>query len=217
MTAWMEGDVVANGINLHYYRTGGAKPPLVLSHGITDNGLCWTRATQVLEQVYDVIMVDARGHGHSDGPDSGYSSSTHAADLAGAIQALDLSQPRLMGHSMGAATTATLATTYPALVGRIVLEDPPWRLTTGEEDEAAREQRRQGMQEWRDRIIEQQTKRAEEITLLGREMNPGWDEVEFGPWAAAKKQVKPQVFDYGAGPQAPCRNLYPKSSVLRYW
>jgi pimeloyl-ACP methyl ester carboxylesterase len=34
-------DVNANGTNIHHYRTGGAKPPLVLLHGITDSGLCW--------------------------------------------------------------------------------------------------------------------------------------------------------------------------------
>ena len=35
-------DVVANGVKLNYYRTGGSKPLLVLVHGITDDGLCWT-------------------------------------------------------------------------------------------------------------------------------------------------------------------------------
>ncbi len=30
---WREGDVLANGIRHHYYRTGGDKPPLLLPHG----------------------------------------------------------------------------------------------------------------------------------------------------------------------------------------
>ena len=59
------GDVVANGIKIHYYRTGGDKPPVVLSHGATDDGLCWTRVTLALEAEYDVIMPDARGHGYA--------------------------------------------------------------------------------------------------------------------------------------------------------
>ena len=82
MSKWTSGDVVANGIKIHYNRTGGDKPPVVLAHGFTDNGLCWTRAAQVLEQDYDVIMYDARGHGFSDAPESGYSTEDHAADLA---------------------------------------------------------------------------------------------------------------------------------------
>ena len=43
MNEWQDDYVTANGIRLHYWRTGGDKPPLVLSHGITDSGLCWNR------------------------------------------------------------------------------------------------------------------------------------------------------------------------------
>jgi len=35
---WQEGDVTTNGVRLHYYRTGGGKPPIMLSHGITTTG-----------------------------------------------------------------------------------------------------------------------------------------------------------------------------------
>lgn len=41
-----------------------------------------------------VIMVDARGHGLSDKPDTNYDTKTHAADLAGLIRALDLQKPK---------------------------------------------------------------------------------------------------------------------------
>jgi N-formylmaleamate deformylase len=127
MTTWCEGDVVANGINVHYYRTGGDRPALVLAHGITDNGPCWTRLARALKNEYDLIMVDARGHGRSDAPASGYTNADHAADVAGMIQALNLDKPALVGHSMGAAISATLAAQYPGLTRGLVLEDPPWR------------------------------------------------------------------------------------------
>jgi N-formylmaleamate deformylase len=65
MAHWQSGDVTANGIRLHYTRTGGDKPPLVLAHGVTDDGLCWTPVAAALAPDYDVIMVDARGHGRS--------------------------------------------------------------------------------------------------------------------------------------------------------
>lgn len=52
LTSWNEGDVIVNGVKLHYYRANEQvrrdKPPLVLSHGITDNGLCWIRAATSL-------------------------------------------------------------------------------------------------------------------------------------------------------------------------
>ena len=41
MDKWTTGYFVSHGTKLHYYRTGGPKPPLVLLHGITDDGLCW--------------------------------------------------------------------------------------------------------------------------------------------------------------------------------
>ena len=127
MNAWQDDSVTANGIRLHYWRTGGDKPPLVLSHGITDNGLCWVKTAKALESDYDLIMADARGHGLSDRPDRGYMPSDHAADLAALIEALALDHPWLMGHSMGAMTTALMAYERPDLVSRVVLEDPPFR------------------------------------------------------------------------------------------
>ncbi len=43
MSAWSSADVIANGIRLHYARTGGSKPPIVMAHGFAANGLSWTR------------------------------------------------------------------------------------------------------------------------------------------------------------------------------
>jgi len=81
MSAWQSGEVEANGIRLHYTRTGGAKPPVVLAHGFSDDGLCWTPVAEALAPEYDVIMVDARGHGRSSAPEQGYSATIQAADL----------------------------------------------------------------------------------------------------------------------------------------
>ena len=122
---WSEGDVTANGIRHHYYRTGGEKPPLVLLHGFQESGLAWLRAARVLERDYDAIMLDARGHGRSDGVATGYSPELLAEDAAGAIRALSLDRPILLGHSMGA-TTAALVAASPDLVRAVILEDPAW-------------------------------------------------------------------------------------------
>ena len=125
MSDWQSDFIHANGIRIHYTRTGGAKPPLVLAHGFSDDGLCWTSVAQDLAADFDVIMVDARGHGLSDAPEQGYSPLEQADDLAGVITGLKLSRPIVLGHSMGAMCTLTLAGRYPDLPGAIVLEDPP--------------------------------------------------------------------------------------------
>ncbi len=124
---WTEGSILANGIHQHYYRTGGDKPALVLLHGIQESGLCWLRVAKALADDYDVIMLDARGHGRSDGVASGFSPEQLIEDAAGAIRALGLARPALLGHSMGAATAAQVAAAYPDLARAILLEDPPWR------------------------------------------------------------------------------------------
>ena len=172
MTDWPSGDVVANGIVVHYYRTGGDKPPLVLNHGFTDNGLCWTRLALALEGDYDTIMPDARGHGLSDAPEEGYDDENRAADLAGLIQALNLDRPAVMGHSMGAATTAMAAARYPELMSCILLEDPPWF-----DEQVARTRPRGDF----DAIIALGARPREEIEAVGRERSPTWHELEIGP------------------------------------
>lgn len=185
MAEWQSDDVVANGIRVHYYRTGGSGPPLVLNHGATDNGLCWIRLASALEGDYDVIMPDARGHGRSEAPENGYSSGDRAADLASLIQALGLERPVIGGHSMGAQTCLRCAAAYPELVRSAILEDPPiWADGPPPMDEGRRTRMRQDADERR-------SMSREALMARGREQNPAWDEVELEPWADAKRQVSP--------------------------
>ena len=124
MTKWTTGTCQANGIDIHYFRTGGDKPPVVLLHGLTMNGACWTSLAQALEEDYDVIMPDARGHGNSSAPDQGYSYNTLAADVLSLVEVLRLTNPMLLGHSMGGMTAAIAATQNPKLMRRLILADP---------------------------------------------------------------------------------------------
>jgi N-formylmaleamate deformylase len=119
---WSEDDVFANGIRHHYYRTGGEKPALLLLHGFNEYGLTWLRVAKELEQDYDIIMVDARGHGRSDGIASGFSSNLLVEDAAGVISALKLDRPRIIGLSQGGSTVLRLAATYPELVHSFIFE-----------------------------------------------------------------------------------------------
>jgi N-formylmaleamate deformylase len=119
---WSEGTVVANGIRHYCYRTGGDKPPLVLLHGFLEGALSWLRTARALEQDYDVIMVDARGHGRSDRITTGFSQDLLTADAAGVIRALKLRQPRLLGFSQGGTTGIHLADAHPDLVHSLIVE-----------------------------------------------------------------------------------------------
>ncbi len=124
MTGWNNSICETNGINIHYARTGEGKPTLVLLHGLAANGACWTGLAHFLEKEYDIILPDARGHGESSVPDSGYRYEDHANDVIGLINSLRLPPPVLLGHSMGGMTAAVVASRSPKLLRGLILADP---------------------------------------------------------------------------------------------
>ena len=69
---WRTGHVETNGIRLQYTRSGCEKPSVVLAHGVTDAGPCWTAVAEALTPEYDTIKVDTRGHGYPDALERGY-------------------------------------------------------------------------------------------------------------------------------------------------
>ncbi len=124
MSVWTTAICETNGIYIHYTKTGRNRLPLILLHGLTANGTCWTALARDLEKEYDVIMPDARGHGKSSVPDGRYRYEDHANDVVGLIKALRLPSPILVGHSMGGMTATVVAGRNPKLLGGLILEDP---------------------------------------------------------------------------------------------
>jgi pimeloyl-ACP methyl ester carboxylesterase len=122
---WSTDAVHANGVELQYYRTGDG-PPLIMAHGFYENGRCWEPLASELADDYEVVTFDARGHGSSEAPETGYGIDDRVADLVGLIEALGLEtqNPILLGHSMGGSTAAWTAATYPAVPKAVVLEEP---------------------------------------------------------------------------------------------
>jgi pimeloyl-ACP methyl ester carboxylesterase len=125
MKKWSDGYITGNGNKLHFYRTGGEKPPVVINHGAGDDGLCWTRVAKVLEKDYDVILPDARGHGKSTSGKRDYSTTARIADLDALVDTLKLERPVIGGHSLGAETSLHYSATFPDKVRGVFLEDPP--------------------------------------------------------------------------------------------
>lgn len=187
--------IQTNGIKIHYERTGGNKPPFVFCHGITDNGRCFLRLAKHLEADFDVVMIDARGHGKSDAPLEGYSADHHADDLNGLIQFLGLDKPILYGHSMGARTVSRLAAKVPDLPRAVILEDPVYIIPMSDEEIKGT---RQWVQQMPAEI--QRWKTLSEAELLQMAAEAGysdWTNAEQLEWAKSKTQVSPQVFSMG--------------------
>ena len=107
-------------------RAIGVPRTAVLVHGITGWWRTWWRVAPALaEHGWRVVAVDQRAHGRSPAGEPGTVDDL-AGDLAEAIERhvggrLDL----LLGHSLGAVVSQRLAWWRPAMLGRLVLEDPP--------------------------------------------------------------------------------------------
>lgn len=120
---WTTDTVEANGVTITYHRTGEG-PPILAAHGFYDDGRRWIPLGERLADAYTVVAYDARGLGRSDAPTAGYRPADRVADLRGVARALDLSNPILLGHSMGGATVAWAAAREPAFPRAVVLADP---------------------------------------------------------------------------------------------
>lgn len=117
-------EVEVDGLTVSCRRTGGDKPPALLLHGLMGSGSGWAPVARLLEAELDVVLPDARGHGCSSAPDTGYRYADLAADVVGLVRELGLARPVLIGHSMGGMTAAVAATRLGRLLRGLVLVDP---------------------------------------------------------------------------------------------
>ncbi|MBV9789757.1 MAG: alpha/beta hydrolase [Chloroflexi bacterium] len=123
---WQNGAIeVTDGARIHYTRTGGAKPVVLLLHGLQGNGLMWLRTARALAATYDVIMPDFRGHGQSSRVTTNWSAQMLVEDMIELIHTLGLDQPYVVGHSLGADIAGRVAAVVP--VRAVVLVDPALR------------------------------------------------------------------------------------------
>lgn len=121
---WTENFFDTQGGHIRYFRTGGDKPSMLLLHGAMNNGLSWTRVAKALENDFNIVMPDARGHGKSISNKKEYSLSDIVEDTAELINHLKIAPVIVMGYSMGGQMATELSARYPALVKKLVIEDP---------------------------------------------------------------------------------------------
>jgi non-heme chloroperoxidase len=87
-----------------YYKDWGDGPAVTFSHGWPLSADAWDGQMLFLAQRgFRAIAHDRRGHGRSSQPASGNDMDGYADDLAALIEALDLRDVTLVGHSTGGA------------------------------------------------------------------------------------------------------------------
>jgi len=97
---------VRDGTIIHFTDWGNG-PAVVFSHGWPLQGDAWEDQMMFLAQHgYRVIAHDRRGHGLSSKPWHGNDMDTYADDLGQLLDALDLNDVMLVGHSTGGGEVA---------------------------------------------------------------------------------------------------------------
>jgi non-heme chloroperoxidase len=90
-----------------YYKDWGNGPVVTFSHGWPLCSDAWDGQMLFLAQNgFRVVAHDRRGHGRSSQASSGNDMDGYAADLAAVIEALDLREATLVGHSTGGGEVA---------------------------------------------------------------------------------------------------------------
>jgi non-heme chloroperoxidase len=90
-----------------YYKDWGEGPVVMFSHGWPLNADAWDGQMLFLAQNgFRAIAHDRRGHGRSSQPSAGNDMNTYADDLAALIEALDVHDATLVGHSTGGGEVA---------------------------------------------------------------------------------------------------------------
>ena len=118
-----EGKVRVDDIKMHYVEWAGEGSAVLCVHGLTANCREWDRLGEGLSPRYRVLAIDLRGRGDSDKPATGYGLAGHAADLEGFLNALNLEQVVLVGHSLGAMIGVYFAANFQSRVSKLVLVD----------------------------------------------------------------------------------------------
>ena len=110
-------------MQLSYKKIGETGKSIIILHGVfgfLDNWL--TVGKTISEQGYQVYLVDQRNHGRSP-HGGGLDYQTFANDLKEFLEQQNISDPILLGHSMGGKTVMEYAVTFPGTYEKLVIAD----------------------------------------------------------------------------------------------
>jgi pimeloyl-ACP methyl ester carboxylesterase len=114
--------ILKTGVRLHYaYKGDPSGTPVIMLHGYTDSWLSFSPVLPLLDNKYRVYILDQRGHGDSDRPMGGYAMQQFAADVLAFMDAMNVKQATIVGHSMGSFVAQHVASQAPERVSKLVL------------------------------------------------------------------------------------------------
>jgi len=115
--------IAINQVRFHHLEWAGGTPPVVFLPGFISNAYAAIRLAAALSPQNRVLAFDLRGRGGSDKPIGTYGMAQHIEDTKARLDALNIGQCILAGHSFGAALALFFADRYPERVQKIILFD----------------------------------------------------------------------------------------------
>ena len=103
------------------YKIEGNGKTLLFIHGLSDNLLYWELLASNLNDDYQVLRVDLRGHGETELGNEEITLDTYVNDLNNLLDELNISKVNLIGFSLGGAVALDFAIKYPKKVDSLVL------------------------------------------------------------------------------------------------
>lgn len=124
MDAHRSGKAGIDGVELSWDDWGEGRP-LVLVHGFTGSSTGWEDVLPGLRESTRVITYDQRGHGQStgSGKEEDYTADRLIEDLNQLLDALEVKECDLLGHSLGGIVAMRYALRYPSRVLSLILMD----------------------------------------------------------------------------------------------
>ncbi|WP_370979398.1 alpha/beta fold hydrolase [Agaribacterium sp. ZY112] len=127
LPCWAEGGefktTQVNGLNLRYLDVGQGQP-LVLLHTIRSQLDYFQKLIPELAKHYRVYALDLPAHGHSDIPDLAYDKPMFVGFVTGFIRSLGLENVSLMGESIGASISLSIAAEKKVTVKQVIALNP---------------------------------------------------------------------------------------------
>ena len=110
---WPQVVESADGTPISFEAHGSGEPALVFVHGWSCDGRYWREQVAHFSPDHRVITLDLAGHGHSALSRENYNMAAFGEDVTSVLEAAEVQEAILLGHSMGGPVSLHAATQMP--------------------------------------------------------------------------------------------------------